>query len=218
MKVRKIVFPGDEVGKRRGRKLGRGVYEVRGSVRSKYVGIPKETANEVDVIPLAGAYLPKVGDKVVGIIRDVEFSGWVVDINSPYVGFLPVGEGVREYVDTTRVDLSKYYDVGDVIFCRVVNVPKSRVVQLSMKYLYAKKLVGGTLVRIPPSKVARLIGKGGSMVELIKKRTKCQVIPGENGVVWVKGENALKAIEAIKFVEKKSHIYGLTQKVSELLR
>jgi exosome complex component RRP4 len=215
--ARKIVLPGEIVCERKGRKLGRGVYEFEERVVSKFLGIPKESKDEVDVIPLTCVYLPKVGDRVIGIIKSVEVSGWQVDINSPYTAFLPIGEGVREYVDVSRVDLSKFYDVGDVIFCKVTNVPKSKIVQVSMKYLYTKKLVGGTIVKITPSKVPRLIGKRGSMINSIKKLTGCQIIPGENGLVWVKGENIPKVIEAISLIEKESHFFGLTEKIKKIL-
>lgn len=215
--ARRIVLPGEVVCERKGRKLGKGVYEVNKKVISKFLGIPKEDKNEIDVIPLSGVYLPKIGDRIIGIIKGVEISGWFVDINSPYTAFLPLGEGVREYVDVNRVDLGKFYDVGDIIFCRVINVTKSKIVQVSMKYLYTKKLVNGSIIKITPSKVPRLIGKGGSMINLIKRVTKCQIIPGENGLIWVKGENISKVIEAISLIEKESHLFGLTEKIKKLL-
>lgn len=215
--ARKIVLPGEIVCKREGKKLGSGVYEFDGKVLSKFLGIPKESKDEVNVIPLNCVYLPKVGDKVIGIIKSVEISGWQVDINSPYTAFLPLGEGVREFVDVTRVDLSKFYDVGDVIFCKITNVPKSRIVQVSMKYLYTKKLLGGTIVRIIPSKVPRVIGKGGSMINLIKKLTGCQIVTGENGLIWIKGEKVSKVIEALSLIERESHFFGLTEKIKKML-
>ncbi|MDI6807080.1 MAG: exosome complex RNA-binding protein Rrp4 [Candidatus Aenigmarchaeota archaeon] len=217
MEARKIVLPGEVVCERKGRKLGRGVYEVEEKILTKFLGVLKESEDEVDVIPLAGVYLPKIGDKVIGIIKGVEVSGWSVDINSPYTAFLPIGEGVEEYVDVGRVDLSRFYDVGDVIFCRVSNVTKSKMVQVSMKYLYTKKLLGGTIVKIFPSKVPRLIGKGGSMIDIIKKKTGTQIIPGENGLVWIKGENVSKVIEVISLIERESHIIGLTEKIGKML-
>jgi exosome complex component RRP4 len=202
--ARKIVLPGEIVCKREGKKLGSGVYEFDGKVLSKFLGIPKESKDEVNVIPLNCVYLPKVGDKVIGIIKSVEISGWQVDINSPYTAFLPLGEGVREFVDVTRVDLSKFYDVGDVIFCKITNVPKSRIVQVSM-------------VRIVPSKVPRVIGKGGSMINLIKKLTGCQIVTGENGLIWIKGEKVSKVIEALSLIERESHFFGLTEKIKKML-
>ena len=43
-------------------------------------------------IPLKSKYVPKKGDVVIGKIKDVRFSMWDVDINSPYSGILPAFE------------------------------------------------------------------------------------------------------------------------------
>ncbi len=166
---------------------------------------------------MAGVYSPKVGDKVIGIIQDVEVSGWVVDINSPYLAFLPLAEAVEEFVDIYRVDLSRYFDVGDAIFCRISKVTKHKIIQVSMKQPGTKKLREGTIIHITPTKVARVIGKGGSMVNLIKERTGCEILIGQNGRIWIRGRNKLKAIKAILMIEKESHIYGLTEKVKKFL-
>ena len=156
--VRPIVLPGELIEEKKGRKLGRNVYEENGKVFSKVLGIPKVSENEITVIPLAGVYFPRVGDKVIGIIREIEVAGWFVDINSPYVAFLPLAEAVEEYIDLSRADISKYYDIGDVIFCRISKVTKSKIVQVSMRGS-SQKLVGGIIIKITPSKVPRVIGK-----------------------------------------------------------
>jgi exosome complex component RRP4 len=216
-KVRKIVLPGEFLSFREGRKLGNYVYQEGEKVFSKVIGIPKILENCIDVIPLAGTYFPKIGDRVIGIVKNVEVSGWFVDINSPYLAFLPLSLAVSEYVDIFRVDLSKYYDVEDVIFCRISKVTKDKIVQVTMKDPEAKKLEGGVLMKITPTKVARLIGKGRSMINLLKEKTKCEILPGQNGVVWLKGDNLQKAIQAILMIERESHIYGLTEKIQKFL-
>jgi len=70
---------------------------------------------------------------------------------------------------------------------------------------------------ITPSKVPRLIGKQGSMIELIKNKTNCQIIVGQNGVVWIKGEQEGLAAKAILTIENESHISGLTDKITAML-
>ena len=75
----------------------------------------------------------------------------------------------------------------------------------------------GVIIKITPSKVPRLIGKQGSMVTLIKEKTGTIIRVGQNGLVWVSGENVDKAIKAIKTIEQKSHIFGLTEEISKLL-
>ncbi len=216
-KERPIVLPGEFLCQREGKKIGDNVYEEDGKVFSKVIGIPKITDSEVSVIALSGKYMPKVGDRVIGTIIGVEVAGWFVDINSPYVAFLPLGEAVEEFVDTSRVDISKYYDVNEVIFCRILKVAKNKIIQVTMHDLQAKKLVGGVIVKITPSKVPRVIGKGGSMINLIKNKTNCEILVGQNGVIWIKGKDKSKAIEAILLIEKESHIIGLTEKVEKML-
>jgi len=217
VEIRPIVLPGEIVEKEKGKRKNRYVYEENGTIYSKVIGIPKITQNEIGVIPLSGVYMPKVGDRVIGIITDVEVSGWFVDINSPYLAFLPLAAAVEEFVDIYRVDISKYFDVGDVILCKISKVTKNKIIQVSMKHLGSRKLTGGIVINVTPTKVPRIIGKGGSMINLLKKGTGCEIIVGQNGRVWIRGRNKSKAVEAILLIEKESHTYGLTEKIEKLL-
>lgn len=216
-KVRKVVLPGEFLAEREGRKIGNYVYEEDDKIYSKVIGILKINENLIDVVPLYGKYLPVIGDRVIGTILEVEVSGWFVDINSPYFAYLPLSLAVEGFVDLSKVDITRFFDINDIIYCRIVKVSKDKITQVSMKDPYAQKLRGGTLVKITPSKVARLIGKGGSMINMIKKKTGCEILPGQNGIIWVKGKNEAKAIEAILTIEKESHIYGLTDKIQKML-
>ena len=55
------------------------------------------------------------------------------------------------------------------------------------------------------------------MVEMIKELTGTQIVVGQNGIVWVKGENESIAAEAILLIEQRSHIQGLTDQIKEIL-
>ena len=79
------------------------------------------------------------------------------------------------------------------------------------------KLRDGMLIDVSPSKVPRIIGKQGSMINLLKDLSKCQVHVGQNGKVWINGDNCEKLIEAIRVIERESHISGLTEKIEKLL-
>lgn len=217
MKSREIVLPGEELEGRKGRKLGSGVYTEGEKVFSKVLGMPRIDENEISVTALSGTYTPKVGDKVVGVIDATEISGWSVDINSPYMAFLPISEAVDEFVDRDRTDLSRYFDIGDIIFCRISKVTKNMVVQVSMDDYLAKKLINGTIIKVTPTKISRIIGKAGSMINLIKDKTGCDLTSGQNGVVWIRGEEKSKAIEAVLTIEKDSHTIGLTEKIEKML-
>lgn len=214
--MREIVLPGDFLEERKGRKL-KNCYEEEGKVFSKFLGIKRSSSTELQVIPLFGKYLPKVGDRVIGIVRDIEVSGWWVDINSPYLAFLPLVEAVQEFVDVARADLSRYYDVGDVIFCKISKVAKSKIVQVSMRDMLSRKLYKGTVIRIIPMKIPRVIGKGGSMIQLIKQKTRCEIYAGQNGLVWVRGKEKLKVLKALMLIQREAHTTGLTERVGKLL-
>lgn len=216
-RIREIVLVGEFLEERKGRKIGNYVYEENGKVFSKVIGIPKINENSIDVIPLKGKYMPKVGDRVIGIISEIEVSGWFVDINSPYYAFLPLSLGIEEFVDLKRVDITRYYDLGDIIFCRVVKVSKDKIIQVTMQDPYSRKLIGGIIFKITPTKIARVIGKKGSMINLIQKKTNCEIIPGQNGLIWIKGRNKEKVIKVLLTIEKEAHIYGLTDKIKEML-
>jgi len=214
---REVVLPGEFIGEKKGRKVGRGAYFEGEKVFSKFLGIPRTSEMEISVIPLSGIYLPNFGDKIIAIIESVELSGWFVTINSPYNAFLPLAEAVEEFVDTSRTDISRYFDVGDVIFCRISRVTKNKTVQASMNDVGCRKLYGGIIIKVTPSKIPRIIGKAGSMVTLIKSKTGCDIYTGQNGLVWIRGENKAKAIEAILTIEKESHTIGLTEKIEKML-
>ncbi len=211
---RKLVIPGEELGVGR---AGRGTYIDNGKVVAKVLGLHEQRGDLHFVIPLNGVYDPRRGDNVIGIVKEIALSRWVVDINSPYTAILSLSEAVNEFVDLTKTDLTKYYDIGDVIFARVLSVTKSKLVQLTMKAPRCRKLRGGRLIKIVPTKVPRVIGKGGSMVEMIKRKTGCNIVVGQNGLIWIRGVNADLAAEAIFKVEQYAHKVGLTDKIAEFL-
>lgn len=81
------------------------------------------------------------------------------------------------------------------------------------------KFRGGIIVDITPTKVPRLIGKKGSMINMIKDKTNCKIIVGQNGLVWVKGEEDMEQLtkDIIHMIEAEAHTSGLTNKVKNKL-
>ena len=217
LKEMSIVLPGEFLDEKKGRKVGRGAFFEGEKVYAKFLGVPRINEYEVNVLPLSGIYLPNTEDKIVGIISSTELSGWFIDINSPYSAYLPLAEGVDEFVDTQRTDISRFFDVDNIIFCTVSRVTKNKTVQVSMRDYGCRKLLGGIIIKVTPQRIPRIIGREGSMIKLIKQKTGCDIITGQNGVVWLRGENKTKAIEAILTIEKESHTMGLTEKIEKLL-
>lgn len=217
IKERKLVTPGDIIARGLEYLPGAGCYRTDHEIKSKLLGLLKVKDRMLSVIPLAGVYVPKPGDGIIGIVTDMQTTFWILDINSPYDAILQIGEAVKEYVDLSKTDISVYFDVGDVVYAKVLNVTKSKNVQLTMADYRAKKLTGGRLLHITPSKVPRLIGKGGSMIELIKGKTGCQIVVGQNGLVWLRGTDESLASKAVLMVEQEAHIAGLTDRITKML-
>lgn len=214
--VREIVIPGEIVGESKDFRSSYGTLEEDGKIISKFVGILNKNNNYISVIPLSGVYMPRRDDRIIGFVTSVEKAGWIVNINAPWQGFLSLSEGVDEFVDLKRTRISKFFDVGDVIYSQVTDTRRGDI-QLTMRTPIARKLKGGVTIKITPSKVPRLIGKAGSMINIIKERTGTMIRVGQNGVVWISGENIDKAIKAIRIIEEKSHIVGLTEEISKFL-
>jgi exosome complex component RRP4 len=217
METKEVVLPGEFIAEKKGRKVSMGAYFEGEKVFAGVLGIPRIDDNEISVMPLSGVYTPMIEDKIVGIVQEVEISGWTIDINSPYLAFLPLSEGVGEFVDTQRTDISRFFDVNDIIFCKISKVTKNKTIQVSMRNIGSRKLYGGITIKVTPTKIPRIIGKGGSMISLIKEKTGCEIIAGQNGIVWMRGERKDKAIEAVMTIERESHIVGLTEKIEKML-
>jgi exosome complex component RRP4 len=217
VKERQLVIPGESLAMGLDFLPSTGSFRENNEIKSKILGLARIKDRFVSVIPLSGVYIPKTRDGVIGFVEDMQTTMWIVDINSPYTAILLLGDAVGEYVDLNKTDISIYYDIGDVIYSKVLNVSKAKRVQLTMDDHRTRKLIGGRILKITPSKVPRVIGKAGSMIELIKEKTKCQIIVGQNGIIWIKGEKEGLAAKAILTIERESHITGLTDKISELL-
>ena len=215
-KLREIAIPGELIGSSKTFKAGYGTYIEGDKVFSEFVGILQKKDDYVSVIPLSGVYIPQKNDRIIGIIEEVQKFGWIVNINSGWDGFLSTSEGIDDYIDVRKVKMERYFDVGDVIYTQVSDRRRGDV-QLTMRTPIARKLKGGVIVKITPSKVPRLIGKQGSMVTMIKEKTGTIIRVGQNGLVWISGQNIDKAIKAVKMIEQKSHIFGLTEEISKLL-
>lgn len=194
---------------------GRGTFKDNGKVCSSLMGLVSLRNKKIRVIPLKSKYVPKKGDVVIGKINDVRFSMWDVDINSPYSGILPA----FEVFGREKKELNKVYDVGDVLFLRVVDVDEIKKAKLGLKGRGMGKFKGGIIVDIAPTKVPRLIGKKGSMINMIKDKTNCKIVVGQNGLVWVKGDEDMEQLtkDIIHLIEAEAHTSGLTNKIKNKL-
>ncbi|MFB6208319.1 MAG: exosome complex RNA-binding protein Rrp4 [Candidatus Nanohaloarchaea archaeon] len=212
-----LVVPGDLVYEGTDMYANSGTYEEDDKIYSKYAGVVRHNGQGIQVVPMSGRYIPSEGDVVIGEVSRVSYSRWTVDLNSPYDGTLGISEASEEYVDLDEEDLTDYFEVGDAIVVKVDSVSESMDVDLTMKDRRCKKLHGGRVIEIAPSKVPRVIGKKGTMVKQINEKTGCNIIVGQNGQVWISGDNPNLAARAVKKVEREAHTRGLTEKIGEWL-
>ena len=216
---RKYVIPGDVVTTGPFRPEQNVVLEGE-KIISTAVGISEIYEDSVRVISLTGKYIPKIDDLVIGKINSHTSLSWELDINSCYVGFLPAQDVFGRDFSAHADELSTKLKTGDLVAARIANFDRTRdpLVTISDRDLGA--IDSGVLVKISPSKVPRLIGKRGSMIQMIEMATNAAVTIGQNGWVVVScetPEGLLKAKKAIEMVDQKAHVANLTDQIKEML-
>lgn len=218
VKDKTVVVPGDNLAEGMDYLPGFGTYRLGEQIIAARLGIVTMDGRAVKIIPLAGSYIPKTHDVVVGKVIDVTFSGWRLEINSAYSAMLMMKDGSSDYIQR-GADLTHYYALGDYLVCKITNVTSQKLVDLTMKGPGLKKLSGGRLIKVNTNKVPRVIGKQGSMVSMIKQVTNCRIVVGQNGLIWLQGnpEDEVLAIQTIKKIEKESHMHGLTDRIKAYL-
>ncbi len=184
------------------------------------VGISEIYDDSVKVIPLTGTYIPKSQDLVIGKIVSHSSLSWEADINSCYVGMLPASDVFGRNFQPDTDELTSKLKKGDLIAARIVNFDRSRDPLITIADRDLGKIDSGELVKISPSKVPRLIGKHGTMIQVIEMATNATITIGQNGLIVVACDNPvglLKAKKAIQMVDEQAHMANLTDKVKEML-
>src|SRR3989338_2975793 len=218
VKEKDIATPGEVLAEGMDYLPGQYPHRIGERVVAERVGVVNIEGRAIKLLPLSGRYLPVFGDVIIGRVYDITMNGWLVDFNSAYNAML-------NSKDTPRFirkgeDLTRYFDVGDYIKAKIVNVTSQNLVDLSMKEPGMSQLTGGRVIKINASKVPRVIGKQGSMISMLKEKTGCTIIVGQNGVVWLQGENfegELKAVAALRKIENEAHLDGLTERMTTYL-
>jgi len=185
---------------------------------STTVGFSEVNDNRVGVISLTGFYIPKIDDLVIGKVISFSALSWEIDINSYYSAILPASDIFGRDFTSSRDNLSLKLAKGDLIAARIVNTG-SREPLITISGQDLGKIDSGELVKISPSKVPRLIGKQGSMIQAIEGATNSSITIGQNGWVIVSNDETnglLKAIEAIRLVDEQAHVANLTDKVNKM--
>ncbi|MEE8168266.1 MAG: exosome complex RNA-binding protein Rrp4 [Candidatus Hydrothermarchaeales archaeon] len=214
---RRMVIPGELLVEGE-HQLGSGVYREGNSVYASTLGLLDEKSGYVRVIPITGKYIPTVEDFVIGKVEESQFSNWYVDINSAYTGALNAKDYFRD-VDPRETDLNTILAPGDVIYAKVREITHSKKVYITMTERRAQVLKKGRLIDMAPVKVPRLIGKKSSMISMITDESKCKIIVGQNGWIWMDGKPAMVdlVVRAIRRIEEEAHKSGLTDTIKKMI-
>jgi len=214
MTDRKVVIPGEVIFEGEDYLPGEGTEKRNNQIIAIRYGLAEENKKLVKVIPLSGVYQPRRGNVVIGIVENVTFNGWVIDINTPENAFLSLME-VPRYVN--KDDLEEVFMIGDMVVAKI-NAINKRGIDLTVKLKGLGRLDKGMIININPNRVPRVIGKEGSMISLIKEKTKCRITVGQNGLIWINGDkidDELFAKKAILHVAEKSFMSGLTDEMKD---
>ena len=216
---RKRVIPGDVITSGSYRADQNTILDGR-LIVSTAVGVSEIVDDAVRVIPLTGKYMPRIDDMVVGKVTSHTSLAWELDINSCYVGFLPASDVFGRDFSARSDELASRLKKGDLVAARIANSDRSRDPLLTITDRDLGKIDSGELVEMSASKVPRLIGKRGTMIQMIETQTDSLITVGQNGWVVVACEDPnglLKAKEAIAMVDRLAHTSNLTDRVREML-
>ncbi|MDP3987156.1 MAG: exosome complex RNA-binding protein Rrp4 [Nanoarchaeota archaeon] len=209
---RQIVIPGEVIIKGEDYLPGDGTEKRGDDIVAIRYGLAEESNRLVKVIPLSGVYQPRKGNVVIGKVENITYYGWVVSLDTSEGAFLPLQE-VPRYVN--QDGLNEVFDIGDMLVAKIIGIT-GRGIDLTTKSRGLGRIDEGIIMKVNSNKVPRIIGKEGSMISLIKNESGCDVTVGQNGLVWIKGdeiENELLAKRAIMFICEKSFTHGLTEEV-----
>ncbi len=218
VKEKDIVIPGELLAEGLDFLPGENTYREDSKIYSKVLGLVNVQGRVIKITALSGPYVPKIGDKIIAKVIDIMMSGWRVDTSTAYSAVLNVKDATSRFIRKEE-DLSQILNINDYLVCLISNVTSQNLIDVTMRDPGLHKVVGGRIIKINSQKVPRVIGKQGSMITLIKEKTGCEVTVGQNGLIWIKGtpEGEYLTEQAIKLIEAKSHLSGLTEKMEQFL-
>ena len=214
MCIRDRVLPGDLMETKS--KPGKGIFRKDGRVHASVVGHSSDKSGYINVNGIKGRYNPKTGDKIVAVCAETGPSIWRMDIGASFNSTLHHSESGWKvpFGDTAR-----FLSIGDAVWAEIFMVDAAGSHQISLKKDDCRKLYSGTIVKINPTNVPRVIGKQGSMITTIREKTQTRIQIGQNGYIWIdgKGDDISLAQKAVEMINEEATSKGLTKKIEKLL-
>ncbi len=217
---KQLVIPGDLLAE--GEYFaGNNTYKEENKIYASRIGLADYANKKVNIVALRAFYFPKVGDVVIGTVKEVGFSGWTINIKSPYTAILRASDVLSRSFKPQNDELSQVLTTGDLIVAKVASYDRFHDPQLTVGEPGLGKITKGQILNMTPTKIPRVIGRQGSMISMIKNETGCQIILGLNGTVLITGKtpkNEELAVAAITKIEEESHTSGLTDRITKFLK
>ena len=217
--TRDLVLPGDVLFEGSVR-MGENTYRHQGKVFATRIGLVEYGHDMVSVIALEAGYSPLVGDLVIGNVTEMKLGEWTVNVDAPNDALLSVSDAIGQPFRPDIV-MPRILEIGDIIAAKIVEIDRRRTPILSILGRGLGKLEEGFIIRITPSKIPRLIGKKGSMVNMILKETGCDMVIGQNGRILISGktrEQEEMVVKVIDKIDREAHTTGLTNRIQDYLK
>jgi exosome complex component RRP4 len=218
LEPRELVIPGELIWEGRAR-TGENTFRKNGNVYASRLGLVNYGKDVVSVIALEAGYTPMVGDLVLGDVVDIALGQWLIDIGASMEAVLSVPDAVDKpfYTD---FDMPRVLDLGETIIAKIVDLDRRRTPIISILGRGLGKVNSGFIINITPSKIPRLIGKKGSMINMILKETGANVVIGQNGRILIQARTIRQenmVVKTIKKIEMEAHTSGLTNRIQAYL-
>jgi len=217
---KQLVIPGDLLAE--GEYFaGNNTYKEENKIYASRIGLADCSNKKVNIVALRAFYFPKPGDVVIGTVKEVGFSGWTIDIQSPYTAILRASDVLSRSFKPQNDELSQVLSAGDLIVAKVASYDRFHDPQLTVGEPGLGKITKGQIMNVTPTKIPRVIGRQGSMISMIKNETGCQIILGLNGIILITGKTPINeelAMAAINKIEEESHTSGLTDRITTFLK
>ena len=217
---KQLVIPGDLLAE--GEYFaGNNTYKEENKIYASRIGLADCSNKKVNIVALRAFYFPKPGDVVIGTVKEVGFSGWTIDIQSPYTAILRASDVLSRSFKPQNDELSQVLSAGDLIVAKVASYDRFHDPQLTVGEPGLGKITKGQIMNVTPTKIPRVIGRQGSMISMIKNETGCQIILGLNGIILITGKTPINeelAMAAINKIEEESHTSGLTDRITTFIK
>jgi len=217
---KQLVIPGDLLAE--GEYFaGNNTYKEENKIYASRIGLAEVANKRVNIVALRAFYFPKPGDVVIGTVKEVGFSGWTINIKSPYTAILRASDVLSRSFKPQNDELSQVLSAGDLIVAKVASYDRFHDPQLTVGEPGLGKITKGQIMNVTPTKIPRVIGRQGSMISMIKNETGCQIILGLNGIILITGKTPINeelAMAAINKIEEESHTSGLTDRITKFLK